>query len=208
MKKLYKAIIVADENEIKKINLKVIETKKIFQFNFKILENNIIFVHSGIGVVNAGAAMQSLIENFNILEIWNYGAVGAYKNHEIYEVVIPKKFILGDVTTPWYPQGQTPGELPFYKNNIKQCSKTNIVTTNSFIFEEKVMKNFKNNLNSTIFDMETAAYAQIAFKNNIPFNVVKCVSDVVGSDVENNDDINNRIKKSGLIAYKKMIELI
>ena len=201
-------IIVADKNEINKFNFKVQEIKVINQFTFTIFENNVIFVHSGIGIANAAAATQSLIDNFEINEIYNFGAVGANSKLNIYDLVIPKKIFYHDVKTPWYSRGQTPGEDEFYVNALVGLKNNNLASGSSFVIDKNEIDIISQELNVDIFDMETAAIAQIASKNNIPLKVIKVVSDSVGNNNGTVEDINIRIAKAGLIAFKYLIEII
>ncbi|NQZ66419.1 MAG: hypothetical protein HRT99_04385 [Mycoplasmatales bacterium] len=204
-------IIVADSNEINEIKFKLIKKKKINQFVFFIymIDNKkVVFVHSGIGIANAAAATQELISSFDISEIYNYGAVGGDENVNLYDIITPEKIYYHDVITPWYPRGQTPNEKPFYLNNLL-LEKTNFLASgSSFIKSKKDIKEIKNEIKASIFDMETAAIAQIAEKNGIKLNVIKCVSDLIGNENNLLENINFRIKKAGILSYKKTIELL
>jgi len=64
-----RGIIIADPNEINKFPFAIKETKKINQFTFTVFENNLVAVHSGIGIVNAAASAQELISSFGVKEI-------------------------------------------------------------------------------------------------------------------------------------------
>ena len=202
-------IIIADENEINHFPFKVKEIKKINQFKFTIYDNNIVSVHSGIGIANAAAATQELISTFKIKEIINYGAIGASDNLKIYGVITPAKIYYHDVITPWYPRGKTPGEKEFYKNTIFSKNNNNLASGSSFISNKKYISDLKNDLDVDIFDMETAGIAQIANKNNVKIVILKVVSDLVGNTQTNNlEDINIRITKAGKIAFTKVIEYL
>ena len=201
-------IIVADENEINKFDFKVKETKQINQFVFTVFENNLVFVHSGIGIANAAAATQALIENFSIKEIYNFGAVGANENLNVYDVVIPEKIFYHDVTTPWYDRGQTPGEDKFYLNSLTGGKQNNLASGSSFVTDIKEINVISKELNVDIFDMETAAMAQIALKNKVPLKVIKVVSDSIGDNDEAVEDINIRIAKAGQIAFDYLMNII
>jgi len=57
--------------------------------------------------------------------------------------------------------------------------------------------------------METAGIAQVCDKNNIPLKVIKVVSDSIGhTNADIVEDINERIKNAGKIAFEKMLEEI
>ena len=203
-----KAIIIADSNEIQKIPFKLKETKKINQFIFYIYSQKIICVHSKIGLINAAAATQSLIENFQIDEIISYGAVGATDKLKIYDLVTPQKIYFHDVQTPWYKPGKTPGEKEFYKNGVKGAKKNNLGSGMSFIDTMEKVNQIKNKFDIDVFDMETAAIAQIADKNDIEISVFKCVSDIIGETKTDLENINTRISKAARISFEAVIEYL
>ena len=201
-------IIVADSNEINKFPFDIKETKKISQFSFTVFTNNLVVVHSGIGIANSAAATQSLIDNFKVTEIINYGAVGGNKHVAVYDLITPKKIFYHDVTTPWYKRGQTPGEKEFYLNVLSSSKNNNIGSGSSFITSKETIDLVKKELDIDIFDMEVAAIAQIADKNNVPLKVIKCVSDSIGHTDDELGNINERIEEAGKKAFERMLEEI
>lgn len=203
-------IIVADKHELNKFDHPLVESKHINQFTFntyKINSKDVVVVHSGIGIVNAAAATQELISSFKVKEIISYGAVGGDLSTSVYEVVIPSMIFFYDVSTPWYVFGQTPGEKPFYENALKGSDK-NLASGNSFLSDANQIDEIKRKIPVSIFDMETAAIAQVAAKNHVALKVIKCVSDVIGQDQVGLENINDRITKAGQIAFKEMLKLI
>lgn len=202
-------VLVADSNELNQFPFNLKETKKINQFTFWVFDNNVVAVHSGIGIANAAAATQELISSFKVKEIINYGAVGGNKHVNVYDVVTPARIFFHDVITPWYKRGQTPGEKEFFTNAISSEKNNNLASGSSFVTGRELIKGIKAEIDCDIFDMETAAIAQIADKNNVPLSVIKCVSDSIGhTDASVLGDINVRIAKAGKIAFDKAIELI
>lgn len=206
-------LVVADDNEIQNMN----EFKFVKSFNNNLnvnlyrFNNKLIYViHSRIGLVNAALATQYLIDCFKVNAIWNYGAVGSTKKCKLYEVVIPQKFYYFDASSPWYKEGQIPGEKKFYLNSLKSSKKINIASGNSFINDIKIINSLKEKINFDLIDMESCAIAQVCDKNNINFYCIKGISDVID---ENNisttkKDINISITKASKLAFKKMIELM
>ena len=198
-------ILIADSNEIQKFPYDVIETRTINQFEFSIFDK-FVAVHSGIGIANAAAATQELISSFDIDEIINYGAVGANEFLNVYDIVTPEKIFFHDVTTPWYKRGQTPGEKEFFLNNMSSSKNNNLGSGSSFISDKKEIALIKEELNVDIFDMETAAIAQIADKNNVKLSVIKVVSDSIGNTETSIENINDRINKAGEIAFNETLK--
>ena len=208
MKKI--GIVVADSNELGNLNFKEISSKKIAQFNFIFMEYNIVFVHSGIGITNAASATQSLIENFKPDIVINFGAVGANKKLNVYDVVSPSKIYYHDVVTPWYKRGQTPGESEFYINKLEDAKylSNNIASGSSFLTSLNDIESATSELNVDIFDMEVAAIAQICEKNKVDLFVLKVVSDSIGNDNTKLDNINTRIKNAAIIAADEITKVI
>lgn len=202
-------VLVADKNELNQFPFNLKETKVINQFTFWVFDNGVVAVHSGIGIANAAAATQEIISSFKVKELINYGAVGGNKHVNVYDVVTPAKIFFHDVITPWYKRGQTPGEKEFFVNATGSSRNNNLASGSSFVTDKEAIKGIKAEIDCDIFDMETAAMAQIADKNNVPLSVIKCVSDSIGhTDASVLDDINTRIANAGKIAFDKAIELI
>lgn len=201
-------IIVADPNEIHSLGQKPTKTVKAQQFTieeYTINGKQIAIIFSGIGIANSAAATQAIIA-YGATELINYGAVGAIKNDDIkvYDLVAPKTITYHDVITPWYQRGQTPGEEASFTNALvdSKIKDYNLASGSSFVFDEQEMIKISKEMNVHIFDMECAAIAQIAHKNNIELKVIKCISDVVGDNNVAVEDINNRIKNAGLKALE------
>ena len=205
-------VLISDIHELKKFEFELLETKKVNQFLFnkyKIYDHEVVVVNSGIGIANAAAATQQLISSYEIDGIYNYGAVGGEEGLKIFDLIIPELIYYHDVITPWYDVGQTPGEKKFFTNALpKDGLQKNLGSGSSFIDSQKLVNKVKKSLDINIFDMESAAIAQIADKNQIPLYTIKCVSDLIGVDDTSILNINERISEAGQIAFDKMLEYI
>lgn len=200
-----RAIIVADINEKVKLPFKKLKETKASGFTFSLYEKDIVLVHSGIGLVNAAAAAQALIEDFKIKEIFNYGAVGGSAGVRLFDVIIPQRIYYHDVITPWYKRGQTPGEKEYYEF---KSEGVNLASGSSFIDSKEKLKDIQKEIPVDIFDMEAAAIAQVCDKNKIKFTCIKSVSDIIGSDVKDVKLINEQINKAGKLAFEKLLSLL
>ena len=205
-------LIIADPNEIHDLTeFKYIKTfeQKNFKVDFYEFKNKYIYViNSLIGVVNASMVCQYLIDNYSIHEVWNYGAVGATNNLKINDVIIPHKFFYFDVKTPWYKLGQVPNEKEFYVTSFDQYDNMNIASGHSFIDDIETVNELHSKLNVDLFDMESCAIAQVCFKNDIPFYCIKAVSDIIGDNKMNKEDINLRISQASKKSLDKLIKLL
>ncbi|CAM9146361.1 hypothetical protein MYMA111404_03855 [Mycoplasma marinum] len=206
-------LIIADKHELNKIKWLEEETisKNGFEFTiYEVNENKVVVAHSGIGIVKAAACVQEMISSFGVKKIFNYGAVGADSTLEVFDLIVPKKIYFHDVITPWYPRGQVPGDVQFYINHLRVDGLKNnpIASGMKFITSEEEVKEIQKELVVSIFDMETAGMAQIAYNNDVELHVLKCVSDIIGKDSSRLGDINYRIGQAGKLAFDKTIELI
>ncbi|MGL4183511.1 MAG: hypothetical protein ACRCRP_00055 [Metamycoplasmataceae bacterium] len=201
-------LIVADPKEINEISFPKIEQQEKFAI-YKINNNiNMIVVNSGIGLVNAAASTQELIDKFNIIFLLNYGAVGASGNNlNLFDVIIPEKIYCHDAITPWYPRGVIPGEKEFFSNFLIK-DKINLSSGNCFISDLEKIKDINEHYLANLFDMETYAYAAICNKNNIPFLTIKGISDIIEKTETNIEKINQNISLSARKALIKLIEFI
>ena len=201
-------IIIADAFEISNLPWKLKEEKKINQFTFHVYENNTVVVHSGIGIANAAAATQELISSFEVKNIYNYGAVGGSSKTNLYDLITPERIYYHDVFTPWYKRGQTPGEKEYFNNSLNHLKTNNLASGSSFLTDANEIAVLSSDFSADIFDMETAAIAQIADKNNTPLGVIKCVSDVIGATETNLENINDRIANAGKKALNELLKII
>ena len=120
-------------------------------------------------------------------------------------MVIPKHIKFHDVKTPWYERGRTPGEKSYYINHFPCRKRFNLASGNSFVCNTKEVNAISKELDVQAFDMEAAAIAQVAFKNNIPFYIIKCVSDIIGENNKGLEDINIRIANAGRKAKEFLV---
>ncbi|MGL4342971.1 MAG: hypothetical protein ACRCRZ_00160 [Metamycoplasmataceae bacterium] len=197
-------LIIADSNELHKINLNFIKKEKEFSF-YEWNEKILVVAFSGIGLINAAAMTQKIIDLFNPNLILNYGAVGGSEKLKIFDLVIPKYIYCHDARTPWYPKGTIPNEDSYYEN-IFWNNNYNLSSGNSFISTKKDVAEINQFYSSDIFDMETFAIAAIAKKNNKKFLTIKCISDVIGNTNIDIETINQNINKASLKAFNYLIK--
>ena len=189
-----------EEIQLLKDRIKNCQEQVIANFEFSIgqLENqNIVLLKSGIGKVNAAIATTLLDQHFKCDYIINTGtAAGLHKNIKIGAVVIASelRYYDVDVTSFGYEYGQVPKMPPFYKSDpfllelaaqsANQITKHQILTGlivsgDSFLNESVqislIQEKFPNVLAA---EMEACAIAQVCYKFNIPFVIVRSISDL------------------------------
>ena len=195
-------IIVAMEEELESILdiMDNIEEKEIYGLTFKtgqIEKNKIIVVKCGVGKVNAARVTQILIDTFNVKCVINVGAAGALSPLlNIGDIVIGEKLIQHDfdITAFDHDKGYITGvgdyiysdiELieKFKKaaNNLKEKDykiKTGIIATGDIFCTDIEMKNkIYSKFDADCVEMEGAAIAQVCYLDNIPFIVIRSISD-------------------------------
>lgn len=161
-------------------------------------EKQVVVVQSGVGKVNAGICAALLIHLFGVKAIINTGIVGSLNNAiEIGDVVLSTDAIQHDVDATGfgtYPYGQIPGldPLAFQADHEmisiaeEACRKVNhriqvfrgrIVSGDQFISSREKKQWLIDNFGAYCTEMEGAAIAQAAYLSNIPFLIIRVISD-------------------------------
>lgn len=197
----YIGIIAAMNEEvdaIKKI-MTDISVKRIYELEFiigKINENEVVLVKCGVGKVNAARTTQILLNNFDIEYVINVGTAGSLnENIEIGDVVIGEKIVQHDfdITAAGREKGYiTDVGKYFYsdKNLIEKTKQTienmkenfnafigTIATGDIFVQDIKAKDTIKAEFDADCTEMEGAAIAQVCTLDNIPFIVIRSISD-------------------------------
>lgn len=195
-------IIVAMEEELEAVLniMNNIEQKEIYGISVqigKIEQKEVAVVKSGVGKVNAARVTQILIDKLNVKSIINLGAAGALSPLlNIGDIIIGEKLIQHDfdITAFDHDKGYITGvgdyiysdiELieKFKKaaNNLKEKDykiKTGIIATGDIFCTDIEMKNkIYSKFDADCVEMEGAAIAQVCYLDNIPFIVIRSISD-------------------------------
>lgn len=161
---------------------------------------DVVLLKSGIGKVNAAMGATIMMERFQPELIVNTGSAGGFlKTLSVGDVVISTEVVHHDVdvTAFNYAYGQVPGLPETFKADeelIKYAEKAIaelginyeaglIATGDSFMDDaarvEEVRKRFPQLLAS---EMEAAAIAQVSYQYNVPFVIIRALSDIAGKD--------------------------
>lgn len=198
------AVLTAMEDEKKYVvnHLNNYENIKINRFCFttgSIDNKKIIVSLTGIGKVNASLATTILSQQFNIDLIINTGSAGSIKNDiTLGDVVIGENIAHHDVDLSGfnYPIGQIPKLPRFFVSNQQLIEKINqlspilgkqlqqkiinglIVSGDQFIDKKAKIDQIKQNFpNALAVEMESAAIAQSCHQLQIPFLIIRAISD-------------------------------
>ena len=157
----------------------------------------VVVVRSGIGKVNAGICAQILADVFSVDAITNTGIAGSLnKNINIGDIVLSTDVVQHDMdaTGFGYRKGQIPQMPVFFFNaddNLRRlaaevCKEVNpdiqvfegrIASGDQFVCDQDVKNRIVSEFSAYATEMEGAAIGQAAYLNEIPFLVVRAISD-------------------------------
>ena len=157
----------------------------------------VVVVRSGIGKVNAGICAQILADVFSVDAIINTGIAGSLnKNINIGDIVLSTDVVQHDMdaTGFGYRKGQIPQMPVFFFNadeNLRRlaaevCREVNpdiqvfegrIASGDQFVCDQDVKNRIVSEFSAYATEMEGAAIGQAAYLNEIPFLVVRAISD-------------------------------
>lgn len=187
-------IIGAMEKEIiwyqKLFNLEKSETiYKVWKGTYK--DKNIILMESGIGKVNSAATTQYMIDNYKIDFIINSGCAGSLTDEiKVLDTIIGSYVTYHDFQPIRIMNFSTPDEgkiLPdnnlvelteniLKENNIKYHLSP-ICSGDCFVTSSQMRDEIKERTGCGVVDMESASIGHIAKKNNVPFIIIRTISD-------------------------------
>lgn len=185
--------------EIKKI-MKNIEEEKIYELTFFkgiINTTEIVLVETGVGKVNSARVTQILIDKFNPEAIINVGSAGSCNEElEIGDIVIGSKLVQHDfdITAFNHPKGYISNIGQFIESDKNLIKKFNEIINNKqqkafklklgiiasgdiFCTEIKMKDKIRQKFNADAVEMEGASIAQVCKLDNIPFIVIRSISD-------------------------------
>lgn len=157
----------------------------------------VVVVRSGIGKVNASICTQILADEYKVNYIINTGVAGSLHNEiNIGDIVLSKDALQHDMDATGF--GYAVGVIPQMEKSIfeaderliqiaEKCIKEDITDINAFVgrvvsgdqfISDKGKKKWiVDNFQGYCTEMEGAAIAQAAYLNNIPFLIIRAISD-------------------------------
>ncbi|TCW37340.1 adenosylhomocysteine nucleosidase [Thermohydrogenium kirishiense] len=187
-----------------------------------------VLVRSGIGKVNAAIAAQILISEFNVDCIINTGVAGGIKSGiNVGDIVISSDAIEHDFDTTAF--GDELGVIPRMKTSIFKADKClidialkaandnidgkayvgRIVSGDRFISSKEEARRLGQQFSAYAVEMEGAAIAHTSYLNDIPFVIIRSISD--NADGNATSDFNLFVKKASIVSsniVKEMINMI
>ncbi|MCF6159716.1 5'-methylthioadenosine/adenosylhomocysteine nucleosidase [Furfurilactobacillus milii] len=198
-------ILCAMDEEIKELkaqlsNETTTTVGKVDFFSGQINGSDVVLVRSGIGKVEAGLTTALLITNFDVDVVINSGSAGGIGTGlTVGDVVIADETAYWDVdaTAFDYVYGQLPQQPARFKASdkwadeiIKAADATGlavkrglIVTGDSFVASDETIKDIKTHFPEAVScEMEGAAVGQVAHQFDVPYLVIRAMSDTGNGD--------------------------
>lgn len=195
-------IIGAMDEEVDKLKQSMEKVQIVKRANMefnrgKMYDKDVVVVRSGIGKVNAGICTQILADLFEADTIINTGIAGSLRAEiNIGDIVLSTDTLQHDVEASafGYPAGQIPrmDTLAFEADKKlisiaeKCCKKVNpdievftgrVVSGDQFIADKKIKERLAEQFEAYCTEMEGAAIGQAAYLNNVPYVVIRAISD-------------------------------
>ena len=202
-------IIGAMEVEVetlkKTMDVKITVKKASMEFFEGTIGNtDVVVVRSGIAKVNAGVCVQILVDIFEVTHVINTGAAGSLDARiNIGDIVLSTDACYHDVdvTIFGYKKGEIPqlGVASFAANaSLREKAKAaikvaapdlgifegRVCSGDQFISSQEVKDRIKEDFDGMCTEMEGAGIAQACYLNNIPFLIIRAISDKAdGSEI-------------------------
>ena len=195
-------IIGAMDEEVAKLKETMqdvtVETKASMEFYKGTMNGKeVVVVRSGIGKVNAGICTQILCDLYHVDAVINTGIAGSLNAKiDIGDIVLSTDALQHDMDATGF--GYEPGVIPRMKVSdfiadenlrklaVKACREAGlqigvhegrIVSGDQFISDHAVKERIVKQFGGYCTEMEGAAIAQAAYLNDIPFLIIRAISD-------------------------------
>ena len=155
-----------------------------------------VVVQCGVGKVNAALCVQILCDCFGVTHLVNTGIAGSLsKELDIGDLVVSKDAMYHDFDCGGfgYPHGKVPGmdviAFPADETmmeyavsaaeavNPGHCKVGRVATGDQFICDKAVKNTIIENTQALCTEMEGGAIAQAAYRNGVPFVILRAISD-------------------------------
>lgn len=183
---------------------KVVNKASMDFFQGKLSNKEVVIVRSGIGKVNAAVCTQILVSEFGVSSVINTGVAGSLRNEiNIGDIVLSVDALQHDMDATGF--GYEPGIIPrmdvsVFKaderllNLAKEVNETvntdiatfvgRVVSGDQFISDKEKKQYLISQFDGFCTEMEGAAIAQTAYLNNIPYLVIRAISDKADNSAE------------------------
>ncbi|WP_211745351.1 5'-methylthioadenosine/adenosylhomocysteine nucleosidase [Paenibacillus sp. Marseille-Q4541] len=156
---------------------------------------HVVVCKSGVGKVNAAVTTQMLIEKFGVSRVIFTGVAGAvHPELEIGDIVVSTSCIQHDMDVT--PLGFKRGEIPYQEVSafpadpelvslaVTACEQLTVpfrkgivLSGDQFIASKETVQRLYEELDGACAEMEGAAVAQVCYMNDVPFVILRGMSD-------------------------------
>lgn len=195
-------IIGAMEVEVERLKKDMVVKREIKKAGMEFCEGVLmgqpaVVVRSGIGKVNAAVCTQILVDEFKVDVVINTGIAGSLNAQiDIGDIVISTDVLHHDMDAVNF--GYEPGQIPqmdvfsfaadedLANQAERVCREVNpeinvfrgrVVSGDQFIADRAVKDRITDQFHGFCTEMEGAAIAQASYLNNVPFVVIRAISD-------------------------------
>ncbi len=183
--------------------------------------HELAMVKAGVGKVNAAMCTQVMIDDFDVDAVICTGSAGAlHDDLDIGDVVIAEDCVQHDVKVDFLglPTGQIPfSDLRFFSASnelVRRACEVDlpghsirtgrVCTGDTFIQDEALRTKIREDLEGDCVEMEGAAVGQVCTLNDVPFLLVRAISDRAdgSSDVDFQDFLHEAAQSSAQIVLQ------
>ena len=197
-------------------------------FEGTISGKQIVLVKSGVGKVNAALCAQRLILQFGVDAVINTGIAGAMGgNLKIFDMVASSDALYHDVQAVAFGSKET--EIPqmscsdfkadevlvkkavaafeaVNKNPERKIVVGRVATGDQFIADKETKNHIKEVCSPVCVEMEGAGIAHACYLNNVPYLILRAISDMADETVEQTYSFNE--DTAAQISAGLLLELI
>lgn len=185
-------------------------TESVGRQTFYVAEKDgkcIVAAVCGVGKVNAAACTQMLISRFGASCVINSGVSGALSpDLRILDLVIAREVTYHDLEErllqTYFPHcSRFPADEALSKLAETVCAEQNlhclrglVVSGDQFVTDTVVKKDIISRTGGDTIEMEGAAVGHVCYLNEIPFTIIRCISD--GADDGGGMDYDTFVEKA------------
>lgn len=177
-------------------NLTVTQRAGMVFYEGKLKGLSVVVVQCGVGKVNAAMCTQVLCDRFSITHVVNTGVAGSLEPQlDIGDLVVSRDVMHHDMDCNYvgYPIGQVPGldvlafpadpmltEVAFEaaeRCNPGHTKMGRVASGDQFVAGNALKERIVENTQAICTEMEGAAIAHTAYRNAVPFVVLRAISD-------------------------------
>ncbi|KYG26704.1 5'-methylthioadenosine/adenosylhomocysteine nucleosidase [Alkalihalobacillus trypoxylicola] len=195
-------IVGAMNEEIEQMKLDMQIEKEVIKADIKFYEGTllgkpIVLCKSGVGKVNAALTTQILIDYFQVTSLIFTGVAGGLLEElDVGDIVISTSAMHHDIDGS--PLGFQKGEIPMFEHSsdftansklvevateaalelvVADVVKGRILSGDQFVANREKVLTLREEFGGVCVEMEGAALAQVAYLNQVPFVIIRSISD-------------------------------